>query len=88
MPVGKKQKSSPTASVASNNAQAADARERRRKTSLRSYYKRKLERSTEEEDKVRAQRRAREAKPENRQKKRDRMARLRLEQDHGIIEAR
>lgn len=84
MPVGKKQKTSHSTGM---HALVDDAKERRRKTSLRSYYKRQAERSQEEQDRFKAQRREREAKPENRLKKRERMARLRLEQDHGIIES-
>lgn len=87
MPVGKKHKSASGPSPGRLVSQEAEAREKRRKTSLRSYYKRKGERSREEEEQVKAQRRMREAKPENRQKKRERMARLRLEQDYGIIES-
>lgn len=73
--------------VSTSKAVDVEERERRRKISLRSYHKRKHERSQDEENRFKAQRRAREAKPENRVKKRERMARLRLEQDHGIIES-
>lgn len=85
MPVGKKQKMSPSSDM--EVARVTDAREKRRKTSLRSYHKCKAERSQEEQERFKAQRREREAKPENRLKKRERMARLRLEQDYGIIES-
>ena len=61
---------------------------RKREISLQSYHKRMRERSTEEQAAVNARRLARESKPENRQKKRDRMRRMRLHQDHGIIESR
>ena len=46
------------------------------------------ERSQEEQAAVNAKRLARESRPENRQKKRDRMRRMRLHQDHGIIESK
>ena len=59
---------------------------RKREISLRSYHKRMRERSQEEQAAVNAKRLARESRPENRQKKRDRMRRMRLHQDHGIIE--
>ena len=61
---------------------------RKREISLQSYHKRMRERSSEEQAAVNAKRLARESRPENRQKKRDRMRRMRLHQDHGIIESK